>query len=818
MTKEMMVLRGPPVQDVGREARQLFLPSMADSGEVDLRSFARMVYRRKLMLFLIMAAALSLTAYWIAHATPHYSADALIVIQSRPSSIVRVDQAVQDVSGDNAAVNTEVAILKSRGLAARVINELGLDGDPEFDPKASPAGFLAKIHSTVLFATVSDWVSSAQSLLTDTAVGGGVSAADSVEPGNPAEGATTNNVVELKDLAAVSDWLKRMQSETTVTAAGNDVSAAASGETGNPRESTTTERMSAFNIRESREHAALLEGFLTHLTVEPEDASRLINISFTSTDPSKAATITNRLVETYIENQLETKTEGARRAAEWLEVRLAELGKTVQELEQSVQQQRADSGLAENNGTGIVAQRLSQLNAALVAAQADSAATRTRYQQVRAVLESGGNIEALPSIIASASIQALRSKRSDLASGLSELEAIYGAQHPQILSLRAEMAEVERRLQEEIDNILTGLRNEVRTAGMREDALRTDLASVGKEVVRLNQAEASIGQVAQRLTASRDLYMSLLKRHTEAVALRDNQQPDARIISSAQIPLRPSYPNVPKVMALSFVGSASFAILVLVVVERLRQKLDTVEDVERQVGLQVIGTIPDLPRLWRLTSAPGDYIHREPLSEFGGAFQRLRALLALGNGNGRKMPRTLLVTSASAGEGKTTIAVCLGVASVSSGQKVLLVDCDFGRPQIHRMLEVKNEKGLTDILTGSATLQEAVIDLAEYNLSILTIGRSREGAIDLLNSERMADVLNGLKHVYDLIILDSPPVLEVSNALILGSLADRTILVTRREWTIHRRASYAAKQLQLYGADIAGVVFNRTGPTSNYSA
>jgi succinoglycan biosynthesis transport protein ExoP len=814
MTKEMTVLGSLPIQDAGREARHLVLPSMADSGEVDLRSFARMVYRRKLMLFLIMAAALSLTAYWIAHATPHYSADALIVIQSRPSSIVRVDEAVQDVSGDDAAVNTEVAILKSRGLAARVINRLGLDKDPEFAPKASPAGLLAKLHPKVLFATVSNWVSSVQSLLTDTAVGSGVSAADSVETGNPAEGATTDDVVELQDLAAVSDWLESVQSESTDTPTGGDVSAAAPSEMDNPRESATTEDVSD---QQSRERAALLDRFLTHLTVEPEDASRLINISFISTDPAKAAMITNRLVETYIENQLETKTEGARRAAEWLEVRLAELGKTVQVLEQSVQQQRADSGLAENNGIGVVAQRLSQLNAALVAAQADSAATRTRYQQVRAVLESRGNLEALPSIIASASIQALRSKRSELASSLSELEQIYGDLHPEILSLRAEMAEVERRLQEEIDNILTGLRNEVRTASMREDALRTELASVGKEVVRLNQAEASIGQVVQRLQASRDLYISLLKRHTEAVALRDNQQPDARIISSAQIPLRPSYPNAPKVMALSFVGSASFAILVLVVVERLRQKLDTVEDLERQVGLQVIGTIPDLPRLWRLTSAPGDYIHREPLSEFGGAFQRLRALLALGNGNARKMPRTVLVTSASAGEGKTTIAVCLGVASVSSGQKVLLVDCDFGRPQIHRMVEVKNEKGLTDILTGSATLHEAVIDVAEYNLSILTIGRSREGAIDLLNSERMAEVLNGLKHVYDLIILDSPPVLEVSNALILGSLADRTILVTRREWTIHRRASYAAKQLQLYGADIAGVVFNRTGPTSNYS-
>jgi capsular exopolysaccharide synthesis family protein len=342
---------------------------------------------------------------------------------------------------------------------------------------------------------------------------------------------------------------------------------------------------------------------------------------------------------------------------------------------------------------------------------------------------------------------------------------------------------------------------------MREAALRRQLEAVSEEMVELDEAEASIGQMAQRLRANQDLYQNLLKRYTEAVALRDNQQPDARIISPAQIPLSPSHPNFPRVIALAFVGSASLAVFLLVIAERLRQRLDTVEDVERQVGLQVIGAIPDLPRLQRLGSTPGDYIQREPLSEFGGAFQRLRALLTLSNN--RVTPRTVLVTSGSAGEGKTTIAVCLGIASVSSGQRVLLVDCDFARPQVHRMADVKNDLGLTDILRGTAPLEETIRQAAGHRLSILTIGRSREGAVDLLNSERMEQLLTRLKQAFDIIILDSAPVLEVSNALILGSLAEKTILVTRRDWTTHRKASYAASQLQLYGADIAGIAFNR---------
>jgi succinoglycan biosynthesis transport protein ExoP len=434
---------------------------------------------------------------------------------------------------------------------------------------------------------------------------------------------------------------------------------------------------------------------------------------------------------------------------------------------------------------------------------------------VRRVLESHGDLEALPAIIGSTSIQALRAKHTELLGRLADLRTIYGENHPQILSVRAELAGIQKSLNGETSTILAGLRNEMESAEMNEAALRQQLEDARREMFQLDQAEASIAQVAQRLKANQDLYQDLLKRYTEAVALRENQQPDARIISPAQIPLKPSHPNFPRIIALSFVGSISLAVFLLVIAERLRQKLQSVEDVERHFGLQVIGVIPDLPRLRRLASTPRDYIQREPLSEFGGAFQRLRALLTLSNN--RVVPRTVLVTSCTAGEGKTTIAVCLGIASISSGQKVLLVDCDFARPQVHRMLNVDNSKGLTDVLKGTATLQESVTRAAGSSLSILTVGRSADGAIDLLNSARMERVLAELKAIFDIIILDSAPV-QVSNALILGGLAEKTIFVTRREWTTHSKASHAIQQLELYGADIAGVVFNRAAAATTYAA
>jgi capsular exopolysaccharide synthesis family protein len=744
-----------------REVGYPGLPTMADTGEIDLRGFLRAVYRRKWMLIGIMVVTMGATLLWLSQATRYYDADALIVVETRPSSIVKVDEKVPDAISDLAKVNTEVAVLESRGLASRVIRDLRLDRDPEFTE---------------------------------------ATADDDQRAGDMAE--TSSGGLHRKVIPAVlAEALSSTRSFFAKAWAGVEGDNAQS-----PRQLPGEEQHRAGVLAESEglDSAAVLYQFLKRLTIEPVEGSRLIRIVFTSTDPSKAALIANTVVDEYMKNQLETKTEGARHAAEWLWDRLAELGKTVRTLEQNVQKQSTATG---SNSLDIVSQRLAQINLQLIAAHAASAASQARFEQVRQVVQRGGNLDGLPEIIRSPVIQALRAKRTELVGSLSEYQTIYGDNHPQILSLRAEITQIEEQLNHNIANILAGLRNEMESDQIHEATVRRDLEAVSEEMIHLKDSDAAVAHLAQKLQVNQGLYRNLLERYTEAEALRDNQQPDARIISPAQIPLRPSLPNVPRVIALSLVGSASLAVFILVLAERLRQKLDTVDSVERHIGLQILGAIPELPRLRRLASNPAGYLQRQPLSEFGGAFQRLRALLNLGTT--REMPCTLLVTSGSAGEGKTTVALCLGIASALSGQKVLLVDCNFARPRVHRMVNVTNGRGLTDVLRGVVPLEETITRAAEYQLSILTIGRSPEGAIELLNSGRIQELLDELKSTFDVIIIDSAPVHEVSNALALGCLAEKTILVTRREWTRHHDALYAAKQLQLSGAVVAGVVFNR---------
>lgn len=735
-------------RDVGH-----ILPTMADNGEIDFRGFLRTVGRRKWTLVLIIAASVGATMLWITQATPYYSADALIVVETRPSSIVRVDKAIQEVTNDRAKVDTEVAVLRSRSLAMRVIRDLDLDDDPDLAPE-DPVAVAAD--------------------------GGG-------EPGTIAGGSWPEPVRRL--LAAGHAALAGLR-EAMAGALTDGPERPAAGP-----EAEATAR--------ARDTALLLARFMKSLTIASEEGSRLVRVGFTSTSPEKAALIANKIVEEYIESQLETKTEGARRAAEWLEGRLAELGGTVQRLERDVQQQRARTG---SDGIDIAMQALAQRSSSLVEAQTRTAAARGRYEQVHAILEHHGNVDALPSVIASPAIQTLRVRQTELLARLAQLQTSYGERHPMVRDVRAELSGLEARLRQQIGDILAGMRNEMEAAEMHEAALRDRLEKATREVFELRTADAAIAQTAQRLEANQELYRNLLERYTEVVALRDNQQPDARIISSAQMPLEPSFPDAPKLLVLSLVCSASLATLFVVATERLRQSFDTLENVERHVGLPVLGAIPDLPRLSRMRSTPVQYMQENPLSMFGRALQRLHALLALTNG--RRMPHTILVTSASPDEGKTTVAVCLGIASALSGEKVLLVDCNFRRPQLHRMMGVDNTRGLIDILGGDASPEESVAAAAGCPFFILPTGQTRAGAGDLLNSRGMEDLLTRLQRAFDVIILDSAPVREVSNSLILGGLVEKTVLVTRRERTTRRTASSAARHLELSGAALAGIVFN----------
>jgi capsular exopolysaccharide synthesis family protein len=736
MGNQIVARKAPPTDMVRYNAAAV--GPLAETGELDLRGLFRTMYRRKLMLTTTIVVGLAATSFWITHVTPYYSADALVVVDSRPSHIVVVDANMPSLSSRTTEINTEVAVLQSRAIAAKVIEQLNLQNDPEFAPPPPDAA-------------LSRW-QRAQKALSDL-------------------------------------WAKTpIAPVITVPLLNADPVVDDGGET--------------------RRRAELLNNFQGRLTVKAEDQSRLISIQFKSTDPVKTALIVNTLVGTYIRTQLETKTEGARQAAKWLEARLSELGGTVNELEQSIQQRRSAVGLVKADGvTGAnsAVQRLTQLNMELARTKATRATLEARYQRVKAAISRNADLESLPEVIASPTIQELRTKVATLRARLNELSTRYGPRYQDVIETQTALATVEKQMRNEIRVVLDGLSNQVASAAAEEAELTRQLKETNGEAAKLDDVERDVGQMSRQFTANRELYQTLLKQYTEIVALRDNQQPDARVISAAQVPLSPSFPRKPITFILAALGSVGLAFLLVAVAERLRIRFDSAEDVEQKLGMRVL-EIPDLPRLRRMLTTPSDYIEREPLSAFGNAFQRLRAVLALDNG--RQMPGKVLITSADADEGKTTISVCLGIASASSGQNVLIIDTDFHNPNVHHMLGVENTQGLSELLAGQTTLDDAIIHVSP-GLAVLPAGRMRGRTIDMLKSGTMARLLTDLEKTFNLIILDSAPVLALSDSLVLGGLADKTLLVTSRNKTTHKNAGNAAAQLLRFDADISAVLFNR---------
>ena len=711
--------------------------SPADPGDIDVRSFLRAIFRHKLLFLTTVALGIASCLWWINTATRRYTADAVIMIESRPSSIVVVDEGRRELATELAAVNTQIAVLKSRSLAAKVIDKLGLQDDVEF-------------------------------------------AAGDTNEAKPLPQRVTD---KLEKLVSRLDSAKTVPTPEDPALSAEHSAGASTGST------TETDR---------RKRSMVINNFLNRLVANAEGQSRLITISFESGDPVKAAKIVNELLDAYIQSRL---------AANWLETRLAELGETVRQLETKVLEQRAEVGLLQDGGNDVATLRLNQLNAEVVRIETQRVATEARYRRVRQLLDSGADTVSLPEVIASPAVQAERSKLAALEARLSDISTQFGDGHRKIVALRSEISETRRNLSQEVRLVLNGIGNDLGRLLEQETAVKAQLGDAANAMARLNTANLAISQLSTQLQANRSLYETLLKRYTETVALRDNQQPDARVISDAQVPLSPSFPKEARTLALASIGSVGFGLFLVFMAERFRCRLSNREDAERHLGTTVLA-VPEVPRLRRMMSLAVQVEEMEvpPLSEAGSAFQRLRAIMALDNG--RRMPQVILVTSAAAGEGKTTVAVCMTIASVSSGQRTLLIDCDFRQPRIHRVANIRNDVGLNELLAGLAALEDVVVPLSPI-LSVLPNGTMRNGSLDMLNSERMRQILAALSKQYDQIILDSGAALQWSEPLLLGGLAERTILVTRRNWTKQEDAALAASQLMLYGAELGPAVFNR---------
>jgi capsular exopolysaccharide synthesis family protein len=702
-------------------------------------------FRRKLIL--VITAFVSILGYIQVNEIENvYSATSTLMIGLPENRVVDIEAVLsRPAYGDDAT--GEVEVLRSRGLAAKVIERLNLLNHPEFNPRlAEPENGL---FDFTRYLNPRTWIPTAwkQSL-------------------KEALGQETQSASALQLTESEAEEQQRLQVLSTAT-----------------------------NL------------FLGKLDVEQVEWSSVINIRFSSLDAAMAARVANEIPEAYIVDQLEAKFEATEKANAWLTEQLQELETKVVESERAVEIYRDEHGLAESSGLSILDAQLSELNSQLIIARAERAEVEARLTQLRRLLAGGGQgVNTASEVLSSTLIQQLRAQEAQALSRQSELAVEYGPKHPRMLQVQAEIAEVRERIRTEIERIVVGLENEAEFTRTRVASLETSLSEAQGQTSEQNKEAIQLRALQREAAANRALYETFLNRFKETSTTQGLQSSDARVISRAEVPAGPSYPNRKRLLSnwvlLGFFGACGLVLLL----QMLNPGLMSPEQVRQVLGEYVIGLIPVVPG----KTPPHDFVLEKPNSAVVEAINSLKFALALSDPDHEV--KAVQVTSSVPEEGKTSLAICLARVVAASGQRVILVDGDLRRSRIARMLGLSNKhKGLSDlVVAGESDIAEFILRDEAGKVDFLPTGTAKfANATDIFSSRRMQVIVELLKSMYDLVVIDTPPVMAVADARIIGRVVDKTVFVVHWDKTPRKVVRAAVEQLRRAQVNLAGVVLQQ---------
>jgi len=555
----------------------------------------------------------------------------------------------------------------------------------------------------------------------------------------------------------------------------------------------------------------VIDAVLERIEVAQSGRSRAVEIDFTSVEPVKAAVIANTIGELFLLERLEGKFENARRASQWLAENVQKLREQVEEAESKAEDYRKQHNLLQGERVTLVTEQISTLNAQLSEARRARTEAEANLEQARRLLSSPDKLNTAVQVLESDLIQRLRESQSTLARREAALTQELGPMHPQLLQLREERSKLLADVDIEVRKVVVSLENKVDVARRQEALVVGELEALKDQMGVANEATVGLRTLERDAEANRLMLEKFMAAFMETSAQEDAsaQLPDARIISTAAVPEQPSFPNKPLVVAGGFAFSVLAALLLALSLERLDRGFRSAEQVEAEIGLPVIAHVP------LITGGkgrfPADYILERPDSAFGEAVRSLFTRLLLSAP--QAAPHVVLITSAEPDEGKTSISLALARMQARSGRRVVLVDADFRKSTISDVLKAEASPGLLEVMNGAATLDEAIRTDDPTGLDVVVSGAYHSEALHAFSTGRIDGVLAELRRRYEFVIIDSAPVLVISDAQILSAKADETLLVVRWGKTRREVAGYAARQLQATARRVGGAILSQVDVT-----
>ena len=567
---------------------------------------------------------------------------------------------------------------------------------------------------------------------------------------------------------------------------------------------------------------AILGAFLGRLVVKRVPNSRLIEVQFEAEDPQLAAQIVNAHLQNYVEENFRSKYDATTQASNWLSAELEELRIKVEKSEDArIAYQRENQIWQIDEKEDITSQKLGDLSKAVTEAQTDVAQKEALYR-----MAISGNVDALPAARNNDVVSTLLKRKSELDEQYAEALDQYGPNFPKVLRLAAQQKEVEQNLANARKTMVESVEEEFNTARSRVELLQEALDKQKAEANDLAEKLVQYHILQHDAESNKQLYDGLLQKLKEAGITAGLRSSNIRVVDPALAPASPSRPQKARNILLAFLVGLVGGIGLALFREYLDNTVKSPDDIESLTGLPSLAVVPSLPglrtshsRFSRLAreaapqSASGPRVellsYIQPKSQISEAFRALRTSLLLSQAD--HPPQVILVTSALPREGKTTAAVNLAVTLAQLGDRTLLMDSDLRKPGIRRALNltIGKEMGLSSYLAGVSTLDEVTIPHPTINnLAALTTGPVPPSPADLLSSHRMREAIVELRHRFKFIVIDSPPVMAATDAVILSALTDGVLLVVRSGETPKEAFTRTRDLLAAVKCRLLGVVLN----------
>lgn len=509
---------------------------------------------------------------------------------------------------------------------------------------------------------------------------------------------------------------------------------------------------------------------------------------------------------TGIVRQHEQKLADVKRARSWLGDRVDDLRLDVMEAERAIEEYRAANDLYGGEGATPDAQQVAALTTQLIDARAERTAKESELRRVRELREEA-DYELLASTLSSPMLMDLRQRELELARQETELSQEYGPEHPRIRQLEAEKAGVTERIEGEIANAIRSLETELAVARSREEAFRQSLAEARGDArghsALTGQAQVELRELERKASAERSLYENFLVRLKETEAREEIIRPDARVVSPAEVPGAPSSPSLMVFAFVGFTGSLVVGSILAVLLEQLDTSLRSGRQVESLLGVPALGLVP---AVMEDETSLHDYFVSKPDSAYAEGVRSLYTQIRWARAD--DPPKVILVTSALPGEGKTSLAGSLAMCAAQLQQKALLIDLDLRRPAVAERFGLQSEAGILELLADDVYFEDVAQSDPHTGIDILAAAERHKNPSGLLTSNRLQLLLQEARERYDVIVVDTPPVLGIADAKMLARSVDAVLFVIRWERTKRDAARSALEEFTDVSDNVVGAVLN----------